>query len=179
MLRRASSHSGPWPRISIWHGTADKTVDRSNAVALAEQWRAVHPGAQSQWHNNGKNVRQVWTDASGEPVIEVNMITGMGHGTPLDGNRLGSPGPFMLDVGISSTHEIAQFWKIADPNTSATARPASETVTAAPAHASGPDLRAPSIARHAQMGDKGQRPGPDSRRPVYAASSKRRCALPV
>ncbi len=100
MLRRASSHSGPWPRISIWHGTADKTVDRSNAVALAEQWRAVHPGAQSQWHNNGKNARQVWIDASGEPVIEVNMITGMGHGTPLDRNRLGSPGPFMLDVGI-------------------------------------------------------------------------------
>ncbi len=119
-----------------------QTVDRSNAVALAEQWRAVYPGAQSV-DKNGKNARQVWTDASGEPVIEVNMITGMGHGTPLDGNRLGSPGPFMLDVGISSTHEIARFWKIADPNTSATARPASETVTAAaPAHASGADVRA-------------------------------------
>ncbi len=178
MLRRASSHSGPWPRISIWHGTADKTVDRSNAVALAEQWRAVHPVRNPSGTTMERTRDRSGIDASGEPVIEVNMITGMGHGTPLDRNRLGSPGPFMLDVGISSTHEIARFWKIAD-RTLPRLRAGVQTVTAAPAHASGADLRAPSIVRHAQMGDKGRGQGPDSRRPVCAASSKRRCALPV
>jgi hypothetical protein len=40
------------------------------------------------------------------------MIAGMGHGTPL-GDGFGAPGPYMLDVGISSTREIAQFWGIA------------------------------------------------------------------
>ncbi len=30
-LRSASTHVGPWPTISVWHGTADKTVDESNA----------------------------------------------------------------------------------------------------------------------------------------------------
>jgi hypothetical protein len=44
-------------------------------------------------------------------MIEVNMIAGMGHGTPL-GDGLGAPGPYMLDVGISSTRKIAQFWGI-------------------------------------------------------------------
>jgi len=37
----------------------------------------------------------------------------MGHGTPIDplrGERLGAAGPFMLDVGISSTAVIAKSW---------------------------------------------------------------------
>lgn len=32
----------------------------------------------------------------------------MGHGTPI-GDGLGAPGPFMLDVGISSTRDVARF----------------------------------------------------------------------
>jgi poly(3-hydroxybutyrate) depolymerase len=47
---------------------------------------------------------------NGEKAI--NMIAGMGHGTPL-GDGLGAPGPYMLDVGISSTREIARFWGLA------------------------------------------------------------------
>jgi len=45
-------------------------------------------------------------------VLEINTIAGMGHGTPLDG-ALGAAGPYMLDVGISSTREIARFWGLA------------------------------------------------------------------
>ena len=26
-LRAASNHTGPWPKLSIWHGTADRTVE--------------------------------------------------------------------------------------------------------------------------------------------------------
>lgn len=38
----------------------------------------------------------------------------MGHGTPVsEGEGFGeTPGPFMLDVGISSTRRIASFWGI-------------------------------------------------------------------
>ncbi|MGO4837891.1 PHB depolymerase family esterase, partial [Rhizobiaceae sp. 2RAB30] len=42
ILRRASAHDGPWPRISIWQGSADQSVVPSNAEAIAAQWRAVH-----------------------------------------------------------------------------------------------------------------------------------------
>ncbi|TJW95744.1 MAG: hypothetical protein E5X43_13680, partial [Mesorhizobium sp.] len=35
------------------------------------------------------------------------------------GSGLGAPGPYMIDVGISSTREIAQFWGIAAPKESA------------------------------------------------------------
>ena len=42
LLRRGSSHEGPWPAISVWHGTADGTVTVTNADAIIDQWRAVH-----------------------------------------------------------------------------------------------------------------------------------------
>lgn len=114
MLRGASQHRGPWPKISIWQGTGDQTVAPSNAQAIASQWLDIHQIESAPTHSktNGKNTRHVWCNASGEPVIEINMIAGMGHGTPIGDEALGTPGPYMLDVGISSTREIARFWGI-------------------------------------------------------------------
>lgn len=110
-LRAASDHRGPWPRLSVWQGTADQTVAPSNAEALAAQWRGVHhlDLAPTKTDAVGALTRQVWRNRSGEEVIEVNMIAGMGHGTPIS-RELGVPGPFMLDVGICSTRKIAAFW---------------------------------------------------------------------
>ncbi len=114
-LLGASDHRGPWPRISIWHGSADHTVAPSNAGAIAAQWRLVHAVDEASTYSKsaGKHSKQVWRDVAGEAMIEVNTIAGMGHGTPL-GDDLGAPGPYMLDVGISSTLEIARFWGIAE-----------------------------------------------------------------
>ena len=116
LLREASEHKGPWPRISIWQGDADSTVDATNASAIASQWLGVHQIARApvHSHNTTRHHRQSWLDDSGASVLELNVIKGMGHGAPLDTARLGAAGPFMLDVGISSTHAITQFWNIAD-----------------------------------------------------------------
>lgn len=113
-LRGASDHRGPWPRISIWHGAADHTVSSSNAKAIAGQWREAHrlDEAPTRPQASGPHARQVWRDGAGEALVEINMIAGMGHGTPI-GDGLGAAGPYMLDVGISSTREIAQFWGVA------------------------------------------------------------------
>lgn len=123
MLRDASRHRGPWPRISIWHGTSDQTVAASNSHAIASQWRGVHRIESAPTHSrtDGRNARQVWCEASGKPVLEINMIAGMGHGTPIDKSGPGAPGPYMLDVGISSTLEIARFWGISDTRQAASA----------------------------------------------------------
>ncbi|MEQ1956299.1 extracellular catalytic domain type 1 short-chain-length polyhydroxyalkanoate depolymerase [Mesorhizobium sp. CN2-181] len=115
LLRKASKHNGPWPRISIWQGSADHTVASGNAGSIAAQWRGVHKLDTAPTHSTSERgrSRQVWADEAGEAKIEINMIAGMGHGTPI-GNGLGTAGPYMLDVGISSTREIARFWGLGD-----------------------------------------------------------------
>jgi poly(hydroxyalkanoate) depolymerase family esterase len=119
MLRRASPHDGPWPRISIWQGWADQTVAPSNAEAIAAQWRGVHSVGTAPTHSKHEGVRttRVWSDADGEHKIEINLIAGMAHGTPIGRDGLGAAAPFMLDVGISSTRELARFWGIAKRGT--------------------------------------------------------------
>lgn len=116
LLRDASWHSGSWPKISIWHGSADQTVVPSNAEAIASQWRGVHKLRKLPTHTESSNThaRSIWCNAAGDVVIELNTITSMGHGTPLGDDGLGAPGPYMLNVGMSSTREIAHFWGITD-----------------------------------------------------------------
>src|SRR5690606_10378847 len=42
LVRGASDHEGPWPRLAIWHGNDDTTVSPLNADALELQWLDVH-----------------------------------------------------------------------------------------------------------------------------------------
>ncbi len=114
-LRNASAYKGPWPTLSVWHGSADHTVDVSNAKAILAQWRALHniekrPTRMSMVDGYP---RRVWSDVQGYELIEEYSITGMGHGTPLKTHgkdSYGSSGTYMLDVNISSTRHIADFW---------------------------------------------------------------------
>jgi len=125
--RSAASHSGPMPSLSVWHGTQDSIVDPSNAGAMIDQWRDLYglEGAAGSVEQIGRHSREIWRDGAGRAVIERYDIMGMGHGTPLEtgGQRsLGVAGPHMLDVGISSTQRIAEFWGLSEP-VEATATP--------------------------------------------------------
>ena len=118
-VRRASPHKGPWPRISVWQGSADRTVVPSNADAIVRQWTALHgldvDAARSETVEGYP--RRVWTAADGTELIEEYEITGMAHGTPLmpgtDEGQSGEAMAHMLDVGLSSTDRIAAFFGIA------------------------------------------------------------------
>lgn len=161
-LRDASDHRGPWPRIAIWHGLADQTVSHSNADAIAAQWRAVHKVAStpSSTKTAGPNTRKVWTDATGDIILEVNTLSGMGHGTPI-GEGVGTPGPYMLDVGVSSTRAMAQSWGLA-----AASPDKSRTVAAAarPARARQEDRSVP--AKRPAAGQDRRVPPPREAKPT-------------
>lgn len=111
----AADHGVPSPTLSVWHGTHDMIVDRSNAAAMIDQWRDLHGlGATSGAVEvvDGHR-RESWSDAQGRVVIERYDIQGMGHGTPLDtrgGDSCGIAGPHMLDAGICSTSRLAGHW---------------------------------------------------------------------
>ena len=115
LVRGASKFTGPWPTISVWHGDSDKTVDESNASSIVRQWQKIHKveGPPTRVEMVDGFPREVWCDADGRVVIEQYIIGKMGHGTPLsaEGDEgLGKEGKYMLEVGISSTRHIADFW---------------------------------------------------------------------
>lgn len=112
-LQSASSHKGPWPTISVWQGTADKTVDEANTRAIVDQWSAVHmiDDKPSRIERFGVLEQLAWRHPDGTNAIEIDRISGMGHGTPIDASSgYGAPRPYMLDVGVSSTEHIARSW---------------------------------------------------------------------
>jgi poly(hydroxyalkanoate) depolymerase family esterase len=81
LVRRASSHRGPWPRVSIWHGDADATVRPINADGLIAQWTDVHGIDTAPGEDNVDGYpRKVWR-RDGVDLVESYTITGMAHGT--------------------------------------------------------------------------------------------------
>lgn len=115
-LRDASRHEGTWPTVSVWHGTSDNTVVPANAAAIVAQWRGVHALTEQPTSSEtfAKYSRSSWRDERGTDAIELYRIPGMAHGTPVDASTgYGRGAPFMLDVGVSSTVEIARSWGLA------------------------------------------------------------------
>jgi poly(hydroxyalkanoate) depolymerase family esterase len=164
LLRNASRHDGPWPTLSIWHGTADRTVAPSNAAAIVGQWRDVHGLAPSPSFSTRVDgcTRRVWLDAEGREAIEEYLIAGMGHGTPLStrgADGLGASAPFMLEQGISSTLRIARFWGLRSAQneqaaSSAPELPASENAGSDGLETAPVTITAPRAAPHAAQGVK-------------------------
>jgi poly(3-hydroxybutyrate) depolymerase len=119
LVSAASDHEGPWPTISIWHGSSDATVSPSNADAIVAQWQTLHGVARQPSRIDVVDgyPRRVWINDEGREVIEEYSITGMGHGTPLETGgeeECGTAMAYMLDVDISSTRHIAAFWGLTD-----------------------------------------------------------------
>ena len=114
-IANASDHRGPWPTLSVWHGTADDIVSSVNADAIVDQWRD-RIGLDAVAGNVGEVDGQrhtVWSDAAGRAMIERYDMRGMGHGVPLatlGESACGSAGAHMLEAGICSTKRIAAFW---------------------------------------------------------------------
>ena len=114
-VREATHYTGPWPRVSIWHGSADKTANPNNAREAVEQWTNVHGIGRAPVKNKVKGYRhEMYKDASGNVMVERYVITRMGHGTPIDhGQRedqCGVVGKFTPDVKICSSYYIGKFW---------------------------------------------------------------------
>jgi feruloyl esterase len=113
-VRGASGWKGPWPRVSIWQGDADHTVNPANMEALIAQWTGLHDVVHA--HDElGPGLRhRVWRDARGAAAVEAYTIAGLGHGTPIhvmDGKKNGEhPAPFILEAGISSSLLTARFF---------------------------------------------------------------------
>jgi poly(hydroxyalkanoate) depolymerase family esterase len=143
-VRGASNHQGPWPRISVWHGDADRTVGVANQQAIVSQWHDVL-GLASGPLETQLGTARVLRWGAGPAKLESITVPGMGHGIPIKpGTRddaCGEPAPFILDVGISSSFHIAEFFgltrqkaeaKAKDPKLKAAAKVVAKVVLPRP-----------------------------------------------
>ncbi|BBF94167.1 extracellular catalytic domain type 1 short-chain-length polyhydroxyalkanoate depolymerase [Blastochloris tepida] len=130
LVRAASRHRGPWPRVAVWHGDADDVVAPLNAGEITKQWTDLHglPDAPDATDRLDGHPRRLWHGPGGEVMIEDVLVEGMAHGTPLAIKGVEAPhgaaGPFLLDVGIASSFHIAKFFGLTGE---VTLHPASRT----------------------------------------------------
>ncbi|MGV9010034.1 extracellular catalytic domain type 1 short-chain-length polyhydroxyalkanoate depolymerase [Brevundimonas sp.] len=107
------------PKLSIWQGQDDRTVTPGNADLVARQWRDIAglPSLPDATENVGTRQSQVWTDATGNPVLEIHRLSGLGHATPIAArapDRIGKPSAHVVDCGHSSTHIMARMWGLTE-----------------------------------------------------------------
>ncbi len=102
-------YTGPWPRLSVWHGALDTIVDPGNARLLAAQWQALHGLGGTAPIATGTLLahREAWGNRS-TPSVELWTVPALVHGYPVD---IGGPiGSSVIPIGLSATDRIAAFW---------------------------------------------------------------------
>ena len=118
LVRGASSWTGPWPRVSLWHGSADMTVAYSNLNEMVEQWTDVHGIDQTADTSDalGGYPRKVHRDTSGTARVEAITLTGQDHGQPVDPGpgaaQCGTAVAYNLDMNICASYHIASWFGI-------------------------------------------------------------------
>jgi poly(hydroxyalkanoate) depolymerase family esterase len=117
-VRAATSYRGPWPTVTIWHGTADYTVATANQRELVEQWTNVHgTDATADVSDTVAGYpHAVYRDGSGRAVVETHTVTGMGHGQPVDPGtgpqQCGTATSYVLDVNACAAYHLAHGWHL-------------------------------------------------------------------
>jgi poly(hydroxyalkanoate) depolymerase family esterase len=99
-----SGYTGPWPRLSVWHGAADQVVVPDNGRKLAAQWRALRgladkPTYETPQHSKWGNAVELWT------------LPGLGHAWAI-GPGVGHPSQYAVLGPVDAVSEIARFWGI-------------------------------------------------------------------
>ncbi|MCI3934313.1 extracellular catalytic domain type 1 short-chain-length polyhydroxyalkanoate depolymerase [Streptomyces sp. AN091965] len=109
-------YGGPWPVLTVLHGTADPKVNAVNMTDLTEQWTDVH-GADltpDVTDTVAGHPHQVFRGPDGAPAVETYGITGMAHGQPVDpgtgGEQCGTAGANLLDVGLCAAYRLGRAW---------------------------------------------------------------------
>jgi poly(3-hydroxybutyrate) depolymerase len=103
---RAGGISWPrLPRVSVWSGAADHTVDPANSDALVAQWTGLHglPEAPDRMETVAPGVRRrMWGTA-----VEQWQLDGLGHAFPAAAS--GSD-PYVHAAPVPAADAMARFW---------------------------------------------------------------------
>ncbi|WP_345373157.1 extracellular catalytic domain type 1 short-chain-length polyhydroxyalkanoate depolymerase [Algivirga pacifica] len=127
LVRNASSFSGDWPTVAIFHGTSDFTVRDMNSKEVTDQFLNLHdPSITSNNQvvadvttpsfNGAADVTRQGYKVNGQEVVVRYTITGMGHAVAVDPDgtgsegKGGSTGAYATDEDFYSCYFAAKFW---------------------------------------------------------------------
>lgn len=82
------SYRGPWPRMQLWHGTADTVVAYAELEEEIKQWTNVHGLSQTPTSTDTPQSgwsRRRYADSTGAVKVEAYSIQGAGHSLPSSG----------------------------------------------------------------------------------------------
>lgn len=135
LVRDAAPSAARPLQLVIWHGDADGTVNPANGRDLSLQWVTALNLEAAPGDTAAKRGRtmSVWRgEGPDAAVVEMHMVEGLGHGTPLSTRLEGDVGtvaPFMLEAGLCSTLETAAFWGLSGSTGRNAARGSSKAMT--------------------------------------------------
>jgi hypothetical protein len=123
LVRAQNPGISVFPKVAIFHGTSDFTVNIANATELIKQWTYLNHADQTADSVNNAfqgntNVQQnIYNDSLGNPAVYFYKITSMPHGIAVDTGACprqgGATGTYALrEVNFHSTYWAADFFSI-------------------------------------------------------------------
>jgi poly(hydroxyalkanoate) depolymerase family esterase len=126
-------YSGPWPRVAIWQGSSDTTVNPAAMTESRDQWTNVWGISQTPPSTQslpGGTTESIYNDTAGMPAVLTFSVSGMGHGLAVNPGsateQCGTTGTYYLNY-ICSSYYTALFFGL---NVTGPPAPAGLTVTA-------------------------------------------------
>ncbi|HXC03864.1 MAG TPA: PHB depolymerase family esterase [Bacteroidia bacterium] len=116
-------YTGSYPRLAIFQGTLDFTVNPTNATELMKQWTNLNHADQtvdstnSSFQGNSNIVLTIYNDSSFVPVVYMYKVTNMGHAIAVDTGACprkgGATGTYASEqTNFHSTYWAADFFNL-------------------------------------------------------------------
>ncbi|MFD9130597.1 PHB depolymerase family esterase, partial [Kitasatospora sp. NPDC059571] len=111
-----TGYTGPYPRVAIWQGTSDTTVNPAELTYSRDGWTNVWGIGQTPSSTQtltGGTTLNIYNDSAGKPAVETFAVSGMAHGlavNPGSGtDQCGSTGTYYIN-SICSSYYTARFF---------------------------------------------------------------------
>lgn len=130
-----SGYTGTYPRVAIWQGSSDTTVNPAELTYNMDGWTNVWGVSQtpsSTQSLTGGTTESLYDDSSGQAVVATFSVSGMSHGLAVNpgsgADQCGSTGAYFLNY-ICSSYYTLQFWGIGATSTPTTTPTSTPTTT--------------------------------------------------
>ena len=110
-----AGYGGPYPRMSVWQGSADTTVGTKNRTEIVRQWTNVHGVSDTPTATGTVDgaTYSAFKDAQGVTVVESYEVPGMTHGVAVaPSKQCGATSTYAFDKGICASRRVAEFFGI-------------------------------------------------------------------